>query len=53
MPDSLRHYFIDNLNLTAGSSPEKKLVKNGLINLDEFDKIKESQQATLKNLLQW
>ena len=52
MPDSLRHYFIDNLNLTAGSSPEKKLVKNGLINLDEFDKIKESQQATLKNLLQ-
>lgn len=52
MPDSLRHYFIDNLNLAAGSSPEKKLVKNGLINLDEFDKIKESQQATLKNLLQ-
>ena len=52
MPDSLRHYFIDNLNLTAGSSPEKKLVKNGLINLDEFDKVKESQQATLKNLLQ-
>lgn len=52
MPDSLRHYFIDNLNLAVGSSPEKKLVKNGLINLDEFDKIKESQQATLKNLLQ-
>lgn len=52
MPDSLRHYFIDNLNLAASSSPEKKLVKNGLINLDEFDKIKESQQATLKNLLQ-
>ena len=42
MPDSLRHYFVDNLNLAAGSSPEKKLVKNGLINLDEFDKIKES-----------
>lgn len=52
MPNSLRHYFIDNLNLAVGSSPEKKLVKNGLINLDEFDKIKESQQATLKNLLQ-
>lgn len=52
MPDSLRHYFIDNLNLAVGSSPEKKLVKNGLINLDEFDKVKESQQATLKNLLQ-
>lgn len=52
MPDSLRCYFLDNLNLATGSSPEKKLVKNGLINLDEFDKIKESQQATLKNLLQ-
>lgn len=52
MLDSLRHYFIDNLNLAVGSSPEKKLVKNGLINLDEFDKVKESQQATLKNLLQ-
>ena len=39
MPDSLRHYFIDNLNLAVGSSPEKKLVKNGLINLDEFDKV--------------
>lgn len=52
MPDSLQHYFIDNMNLAVGSSPEKKLVKNGLINLDEFDKVKESQQATLKNLLQ-
>jgi len=52
MPDSLRCYFLDNLNLAASTSPEKKLVKNGLINLDEFDKIKESQQATLKNLLQ-
>lgn len=52
MPDSLRGYFLDNLNLAASTSPERKLVKNGLINLDEFDKIKESQQATLKNLLQ-
>lgn len=52
MPDSLRCYFLDNLNLATASSPEKKLVKNGLINLDEFDKIKDSQQATLKNLLQ-
>lgn len=52
MPDSLRCYYIDNLNLTASTSPEKKLVKNGLINLDEFDKIRESQQANLKNLLQ-
>ena len=52
MPDSLRCYFLDNLNLTPSTSPERKLVRNGLINLDEFDKIKEGQQATLKNLLQ-
>lgn len=52
MPDSLRSYYLDSLNLTVSASPEKKLVKNGLINLDEFDKIRESQQANLKNLLQ-
>lgn len=52
LPDSLRYYYLDNLNLTASTFPEKKLVKNGLINLDEFDKIRENQQANLKNLLQ-
>lgn len=52
LPESLRYYYLDNLNLAAGTSPEKKLVKNGLINLDEFDKIRENQQANLKNLLQ-
>ena len=52
LPDSLRYYYLDNLNLAASTFPEKKLVKNGLINLDEFDKIRENQQANLKNLLQ-
>lgn len=52
MPDSLWHYFIDNLNLAAGSSSEKKLVKNGLIDLGKSDETKGSQQATLKNLPQ-
>ena len=52
LPDSLRYYYLDNLNLAASIFPEKKLVKNGLINLDEFDKIRESQQTNLKNLLQ-
>ena len=36
----------------ASTSPEKKLVKVGLINLDEFDKISEKRQPDLKNLLQ-
>ena len=52
LPDSLRAYYLDNLNLSPGASPEKKLVKVGLINLDEFDKINEKRQPDLKNLLQ-
>lgn len=52
LPDSLREYYLDNLNLSPGTSPEKKLVQKGLINLDEFDKISEKRQPDLKNLLQ-
>lgn len=52
LPESLRAYYLDNLNLSPGSSPEKKLVRTGLINLDEFDKISEKRQPDLKNLLQ-
>ena len=52
LPDSLRAYYLDNLNLAPGTSPEKKLVKTGIINLDEFDKIGERRQPDLKNLLQ-
>lgn len=52
LPDSLRGYYLDNLNLSPGTSPEKKLVNKGLINLDEFDKTGEKRQPDLKNLLQ-
>ena len=52
LPESLRDYYLDNLNLSPSSSPEKKLVRTGLINLDEFDKISEKRQPDLKNLLQ-
>ena len=52
LPESLRAYYLDNLNLSPGTSPEKKLVNKGLINLDEFDKIGEKRQPDLKNLLQ-
>ena len=52
LPDSLRMYYLDNLNLSPGTSPEKKLVTKGLINLDEFDKIGDKRQPDLKNLLQ-
>ena len=52
LPDSLRSYYLDNLNLSPGTSPEKKLVNKGLINLDEFDKTSEKRQPDLKNRLQ-
>ena len=52
LPDSLRDYYLDNLNLSPSSAPEKKLVNKGLINLDEFDKIGDKRQPDLKNLLQ-
>lgn len=52
LPDSLKDYYLDNLNLSPGTSPEKKLVNKGLINLDEFDKVSEKRQPDLKNLLQ-
>ena len=52
MPDSLRTYYLDNLNLSPGASPEKRLINKGLINLDEFDKTGEKRQPDLKNLLQ-
>ena len=52
LPDSLQAYYLDHLNLSPGASPEKKIVNNGLINLDEFDKISEKRQPDLKNLLQ-
>ena len=52
LPDSPRAYYLDNLNLSPGTSPEKKLVQKGLIDLDEFDKISEKRQPDLKNLLQ-
>ena len=52
LPDSLRAYYLDNLNLAPSATPEKKIVKTGLINLDEFDKVNENRQPDLKNLLQ-
>ena len=30
LPDSLRYYYLDNLNLATSTFPERKLVKNGL-----------------------
>lgn len=52
VPDELRCYYLDSMNINSTSRPEQKIAKMGLINLDEFDRIGEKQQAVLKNLLQ-
>lgn len=52
MPVTLRCYYTDKFDLTAQSSPEKKIYQYGLINMDEFDRYTERQMAKLKNLMQ-
>ena len=52
LPECLRMYYLDSLSLNAAFRPEEKLARMGLVNLDEFDRLGERQQALLKNLLQ-
>ena len=48
LPVELQKYYLDNLNLSNGFSKEMALTNNLLVNLDEMDQIKASQQAELK-----
>ena len=52
MPEELRPYYLDKLDLNAKANVEMKLGQFGLINLDEFDRYSNAAMATLKNLLQ-
>ena len=51
-PHQLRPYFTDMVDLTARGRIDRRLTQNGLINLDEFDRIQEKQMPFLKNLIQ-
>jgi hypothetical protein len=51
LPPHLRHYYLDHLNLSNKFDKEMALTNNLLVNLDELDTIRPSQQPALKQTL--
>ncbi len=51
LPQELRQYYLDHLNLSNKFDKEMALTNNLLVNLDEMDTIRMSQQADLKQTL--
>jgi predicted P-loop ATPase len=51
LPQHLRQYYLDHLNLSNKFDKEMALTNNLLVNLDELEAIRPSQHATLKQTL--
>ena len=51
LPPELREYYLDHLNLSNKFDKEMALTNNLLVNLDELDAIRPSQQASLKQTI--
>ena len=51
LPVHLREYFLDHLNLSNKFDKEMALTNSLLVNLDELDQVKVSQQSNLKQTL--
>jgi predicted P-loop ATPase len=51
LPPGLQEYYLDHLNLSNKFDKEMALTNNLLVNLDELDAIRPSQQAALKQTL--
>ena len=51
LPKNLREYYLDHLNLGNKFDKEMALTNNLLVNIDEFDQVKNSQQAELKHTI--
>ena len=51
LPPELREYYLDHLNLSNKFDKEMALTNNLLVNLDELEAIRPSQQAALKQTL--
>ena len=51
LPQHLRQYYLDHLNLSNRFDKEMALTNNLLVNLDELDAIRPSQHAALKQTL--
>lgn len=52
VPDSLACYYTDRFDIGAQSNNEQRLATTALINMDEFDRYRPTQMASLKNLMQ-
>ena len=51
LPEHLREYYLDHVNLSNKFDKEMALTNNLLVNIDELDQVRRSQQAELKQLL--
>ena len=51
LPPELREYYLDHLNLSNKFDKEMALTNNLIVNLDELEAIRPSQQASLKQTL--
>ena len=51
IPEHLREYYLDHVNLTNKFDKEMALTNNLLVNIDELDQVRRAQQAELKQLL--
>ena len=51
LPENLRQYYLDHLNLSNKFDKEMALTNNLIVNLDELDAIRPSQQSSLKQTL--
>ena len=51
LPQQLRQYYLDHLNLSNKFDKEMALTNNLIVNLDELDAIRPSQQSSLKQTL--
>ena len=50
LPPHLREYYLDHVNLSNKFDKEMALTNNLLVNVDELDQVRPSQQAELKQL---
>ena len=51
LPEHLRGYYLDHVNLANKFDKEMALTNNLLVNIDELDQVRRSRQAELKQLL--
>lgn len=51
LPPHLRCYYLDHINLSNKFDKEMALTSNLLVNIDELDRIRKSQQADMKQTL--